>query len=212
VGREGSSLVHGDAGRLPLDFAASGLHLMTLSAHKIYGPKGAGALIADRSLPLEPLLHGGGQERGLRAGTENVAALVGFGKAAERAHGELEMRTRHMLALRERFEAGLNELPGLCVFAAAAPRLANTVQFGMAGMDGEALVMALDRQGFALSSGSACASGAGQPSPVLLAMGVAPELARTAVRVSFGAGNTEQDVDALLATLCKLRPGVIHFG
>ncbi|HLF95578.1 MAG TPA: cysteine desulfurase family protein [Methylococcaceae bacterium] len=214
--RERGVWLHSDAtqaaGRLPLDFASSGLHLMTLSAHKIYGPKGAGALIADRSLPLEPMLHGGGQERGLRAGTENVAALVGFGKAAELAYGELEMRTRHMLALRERFEAGLNELPGLCVFAAAAPRLANTVQFGMAGMDGEALVMALDRQGFALSSGSACASGAGQPSPVLLAMGVAPELARTAVRVSFGAGNTEQDVDALLATLCKLRPGVIHFG
>jgi cysteine desulfurase len=198
------------AGRLPLDFTASGVHLMTLSSHKIYGPKGAGALIADRSLPLEPLLHGGGQERGLRAGTENVLALVGFGKAAELAHLELESRARHLLALRERFEAGLSALPGVNVFAAGSPRLPNTVQFGMAGMDGEALVMALDRQGFALSSGSACASGAGEPSPVLLAMGVAPEQARTAVRVSFGAGNAKNDVDALLAALKNLRPGCIH--
>lgn len=214
--REQRVWLHSDAtqaaGRLPLDFAAGPLHLMTLSAHKIYGPKGAGALIADRSLPLEPLLHGGGQERGLRAGTENVAALVGFGKAAELALSEMETRSRHLLALRQRFEAGLGQLPGLHVFAADAPRLSNTVQFGMAGMDGEALVMALDRQGFALSSGSACASGAGQPSPVLLAMGIVPDLARTAVRVSFGIGNTGQDVDALLAALARLRPGAIHTG
>jgi len=205
VARDRGAWLHTDAvqaaGKIPLNFRACGVHLMSLSAHKLYGPKGAGALIADASIPLEPLLHGGGQERELRGGTENVAALVGFGKAAELARAELESRRVHLLWLRGMLEAGLAELGGVTIFARAAERLPNTVQFALAGIDGEALVMALDRRGFALSSGSACASGAGEPSPVLLAMGVDAERAKGAVRVSLGAGNGEADVARFIEAL-----------
>jgi cysteine desulfurase len=203
--RERGVWLHTDAvqaaGKIPLDFRGLGVHLMSLSAHKLYGPKGAGALIADASVPLEPLLHGGGQERELRGGTENVAALVGFGKAAELARLELESRRTHLRKLRDRLEAGLAQLGGVTIFARTAERLPNTVQFALAGIDGEALVMALDRRGFALSSGSACASGAGEPSPVLLAMGVQPDLAKGAVRVSLGTGNGEADIARFIEAL-----------
>lgn len=198
-------LMHCDAvqaaGKLPLDFPASGVHLMSLSAHKIFGPKGAGALVVDPSVTLVPLLHGGGQEHGLRGGTENVPAIVGFGKAAELARTELEERRRHALALRQRLESGLRALPDVTLFAEQAERLPNTVQFALAGFDGEMLVMMLDRAGIAVSSGSACGSGADEPSPVLLAMGVEPAVAKGAVRVSFGPANSEQEVDRLLAVL-----------
>lgn len=193
------------AGKIPLDFAASGLHMLSLSSHKIYGPKGAGALIAERALPLQPLLHGGGQERDLRSGTENVAAIVGFGKAAELARLEMAERARHTLQLRQSLEAALSLMPEVTVFAAGSQRLPNTLQFSVAGMDGEALVMALDRQGVAVSSGSACAGGAAEPSHVLLSMGVAPELARGAIRVSFGVGNDPDDVERFLDALKKAR-------
>ncbi|MFM8332692.1 MAG: cysteine desulfurase family protein [Candidatus Methylumidiphilus sp.] len=189
------------AGKLPLDFKTCGAHLLSLSAHKLYGPKGAGALVVDQSISLEPLLEGGGQERDRRSGTENIAALVGFGKAAELALAELESRRAHTLALRQQLEAGLAALPGAYLFAEHAPRLPNTVQFGLSGLDGEALLMALDRKGFAVSSGSACASGGGEPSPVLLAMGYAPDTAKSAVRVSLGQDNSAADISALLAAL-----------
>ncbi len=206
--RERGVVFHCDAvqaaGKIPVDFKASGVHVMSLSGHKIYGPKGVGALILDKSIAIEPLLHGGGQEQGLRGGTENVAAIVGFGKAAELALSELEDRRAQLLGLRKRLEAGLKTIPGAVVFAEGAERLPNTVQFGIAGYDGEALVMNLDRQGIAVSSGSACASGAGEPSPVLVAMGIEPEVAKSAVRVSFGKGNTEAEVDRFLDALKKL--------
>lgn len=206
--RERGCWLHSDAvqavGKVPVDFARSGLHALSLSSHKIYGPKGAGALIAERALPLQPLLHGGGQERDLRSGTENVAAIVGFGQAAELARQELAQRAEQASALRNRLEAALSAWPGATLFAQQAERLPNTLQFSLAGMDGEALVMALDRQGVALSSGSACASGAAQPSHVLLAMGIAPDIARGAVRVSFGAGNRQEDVDLFLAALQRV--------
>ena len=189
------------AGKIPLDFASSGLHILSLSSHKIYGPKGAGALVADRALPLQPLRHGGGQERGLRSGTENIAAIVGFGKAAELARLELDQRSQHTLSLRQRLETALRLLPGVVIFAEQAPRLPNTVQFSVTGVDGETLVMALDRQGVALSSGSACASGSAQPSHVLLAMGIPAEVARGAVRVSFGVGNQPEDIATFLVAL-----------
>lgn len=209
--RERGAYLHCDAvqvaGKIPLDFKTCGAHLLSISAHKMYGPKGAGALIADRSVPLEALLHGGGQERDLRGGTENVAAIVGFGKAAELAQAEMEARRGQLLGLRKRLEAGLENLPGITIFAQGAERLPNTVQFGIAGIDGETLVMALDRQGIAVSSGSACASGAGEPSPVLLAMGISPESAKSAIRVSLGKGNTESDVDRLLAALASIMTG-----
>jgi cysteine desulfurase len=194
------------AGKIPLDFKTCGAHLISLSAHKIHGPKGAGALAVDSAVELDPLLEGGGQERGLRSGTENVAALVGFGKAAELALAELETRRARWLALRQRLETGLARLPGTTLFAPNAPRLPNTLQFGLAGIDGEALLMALDRKGIAVSSGSACASGAGEPSPVLLAMGVDADTAKTAIRASFGQDTGEADIDALLAALEALKP------
>jgi cysteine desulfurase len=150
---------------------------------------------------LAPLLHGGGQEHGLRGGTENVAGIVGFGKAAELALAELAERRFRLLALRWRLEAGLKGLPGITIFAERAERLPNTVQFGVSGYAGETLVMNLDLKGFALSSGSACASGAGEPSPVLTAMGVDEETAKRAVRVSLGKGNTEAGVDRFIEAL-----------
>ncbi len=203
--RETGAYLHCDAvqaaGKTPVNFNASGAHLLTLSSHKLYGPKGAGALVVDKSVPLAPLLEGGGQERGLRSGTENVAAIVGFGKACELALAELESRNAHCLQLRLQLENRLAQLPGVTLFAGHAPRLPNTLQFGLGGMDGEALLMALDRKGFAVSSGSACASGAGEPSPILLAMGVAADTAKSAIRVSVGKDNGEADIEAFLATL-----------
>ena len=199
---ERGAVLHSDAvqaaGKLPLDFNIRGFRLMSLSSHKIYGPKGAGALILDPAVQLEPLLHGGGQERELRGGTENVAAIVGFGKAAELALAELSQRREHLFRLRLELEIGLQSLSGAIIFAEHAERLSNTVQFGLAGIDGETLVMALDRKGFAVSSGSACASGAGEPSPVLLALGVAPDIAKSAIRVSLGKDNQTSDIARFL--------------
>ena len=206
--RERGIYLHCDAvqaaGKIPVDFKAIGAHLLTLSSHKIYGPKGVGALIADKSAPLVPLLHGGGQENALRGGTENVAGIVGFGKAAELALTELNTRQVHLLDLRQHLEQGLEDLPGVTLFAKETRRLPNTVQFGVAGYDGETLVMALDRLGFAVSSGSACAGGAGEPSPVLTAMGLDAAVAKSAVRISFGKGNTELEVSRLLEALKSL--------
>jgi cysteine desulfurase len=203
--QEHGGILHCDAvqaaGKIPVDFKTCGAQLMTLSSHKIYGPKGAGALVANKTIELQALLEGGGQERNWRSGTENVAAIVGFGKAAELALAELDSRQTHALALRQRLEDGLAQLPNSVIFARYAPRLANTVQFAMAGLDGEALLMALDRKGIAVSSGSACASSAGEPSPVLLAMGVDAETAKGAIRVSLGKDNSEADIDQLLAAL-----------
>ena len=203
--RETGGYLHCDAvqaaGKLPLNFSNLGVHAFSLSSHKLYGPKGIGALVIDKSVGLAPQIEGGGQERELRSGTENVAAIVGFGKAAELALAEFETRTAHCLKLRQQLEQGLAQLHGVTVFAENAPRLPNTLQFGLSGMDGEMLLMSLDRKGFAVSSGSACASGAGEASPVLLAMGVDAETAKSAIRVSVGKDNSEADIEAFLSVL-----------
>ncbi|MEW6645828.1 MAG: cysteine desulfurase family protein [Pseudomonadota bacterium] len=206
VARAAGAVLHTDAvqalGKLPVDFAASGAHLMSVSAHKLNGPKGVGALLLDKAVDMEPLLHGGGQEKGRRGGTENLAGIVGFGRAAELAAAELAPRRERLLDLRQRLERGLQEqVPQAVVFAAQAERLPNTVFLALPGIDGETLLLELDRLGLALSSGAACGSGYSEPSHVLRAMGVAADLARCAVRVSLGAGNTEQDVDTLIAAL-----------
>lgn len=192
------------AGKIPLDFHALKADLMSLSAHKLHGPNGIGALIKGADIDLTPLHHGGRQEHGLRGGTENLAAIVGFGVAAQLAVQEREARAAHMLALRKRFEAGLKALDDARVFAESAPRLPNTVQFSLPGYTGEALLMALDRKGVAVSSGSACHSGSGEPSHVLLAMGVARDEAFGAIRISFSAHNSEAEVDKTLAILSRL--------
>ena len=189
------------AGKIPLKFIESGVHAMTLSAHKLYGPLGAGALIIDKRLPISKIQYGGTQEKNLRAGTENVPAIVGFGKAAELALAELQTRSLHVRVLRDALEKGLKQFNAVTIFAEKAERLPNTVQFGVAGYDGETLLMQLDRKAIAVSSGSACTSGKTEPSHVLKAMKVADTLANSAIRVSFGKENTMSDVDALLKAL-----------
>ncbi len=207
MAREAGALFHTDAvqaaGKLPLR-TGNGIGLMTLSAHKFAGPQGVGALVADRSIELEPLLHGGGQERGVRCGTQNVAGIVGFGCAAELAAAELDERSGRSCRLRDRFEAELRaRFPDAVIFAGTAPRLPNTSFFALPGIEGTTLVLGLDRRGLAVSSGAACGSGHDEPSHVLAAMGVPAETARGAVRVSFGPGNDEADVDALLTGLSE---------
>jgi cysteine desulfurase len=190
-------------GKRALDFRAlnaAGVHAMTLSAHKLGGPKGTGALVVDKRVELQPLIAGGGHERGLRSGTENVAAIVGFGLAAELAIASLDLRARQIATLRVDLEAGL-AVQGAVLFSGAAERLPNTTYFAFAGIDGETLVGKLDRAGFAVAAGAACSSANPEPSHVLLAMGVAPSLARGAVRVSLGPENTETQVREFLAAL-----------
>lgn len=190
-------------GKMPVDFRAlnaQGVNALTVSAHKIGGPQGAGALIVDKRIELEPLIAGGGHERGLRSGTENVAAIVGFGAACALAVERLEGVSRRLPGLRGRIEAGLAEI-GAVVFGREAPRLPNTVLFSIPGIEGETLVAQLDRAGFAVASGAACSSANPEPSHVLQAMAVPPVLARGAVRVSLGVSNTEQHMDDFLLTL-----------
>ena len=204
-------LLHVDAvqavGRIPCDIGALGADLLTLSAHKIGGPKGVGALVRAREdLHLaDPLIRGGGQERGLRAGTENVAGIAAFGAAAAAARQTGEVEAARMLALRDRLEAGLVSIaPGTVIFGREADRLPNTTLFTLAGMKAETAVIAFDLEGIAVSSGAACSSGKVQPSHVLAAMGVSPELLRGAVRVSLGFETTETDIERFLNAWRKL--------
>ncbi|HYA38541.1 MAG TPA: cysteine desulfurase family protein [Candidatus Methylomirabilis sp.] len=205
--RASDALFHTDAvqaaGKIELDFAASGVHLMSLSAHKMNGPKGVGALIVDAAVELKPLLRGGGQEKDKRSGTENVAGIVGFGAAADLAKARMTDYGTRVSRLRQRLESELSALGGVEIFGAAAERLPNTVCFGTAGVDGETLLLRLDRGGIAVSSGSACASQHREPSPVLRAMDIEPELALSAVRVSLGHDSTEQDIDTFVAALAS---------
>ena len=198
IARKHGAVMHTDAvqalGKLRLDFNALGVHAMSLSAHKIGGPQGMGALVLDKRVDLQPLLYGGGQEKGLRSGSENVAAIVGFGAACA------QLPLPESAALRNKLETGLQAL-GAVIFGGQAERLGNTSFFALDGVDGETLVMALDRAGYAVASGSACSSDSSDPSPVLMAMGVRPELAQGAVRVSLGPENTVQQVDGFLQAL-----------
>ena len=190
-------------GKLALDFRrvnAAGVHAMTLSAHKIGGPKGVAALVLDKRVEIEPLIAGGGHERGLRSGTENVAAIVGFGVACEHVGHALTYSRAIVLALRERLEQGLYSM-GARIFGAGVERLPNTVYFALPNLDGETLVGHLDRAGFAVASGAACSSANPESSHVLQAMGVSPDVARGAVRISLGASNTEEQAESFLITL-----------
>jgi cysteine desulfurase len=201
-------IVHTDAvqalGKIPVDFNQLGVDMLSLSSHKIYGPKGCGALVIGKGVTLKPVLMGGGQEQGFRAGTENAPAIIGFGKAAELVATELAQRAEHLLNLRNVLEGRLATIPGISIFAKEAERLPNTVQFGIEGMDGEMLLMKLDQKGIAVSSGSACASGGGKPSPVLAAMGISAELAKSAIRVSLGKDNTETEITEFINLLENL--------
>jgi len=204
---QGRAWFHSDAvqalGKIPLDFRsmnAAGVHALTLSAHKLGGPKGAGALVVDKRVDLAPLIDGGGHERGLRSGTENVPAIVGFGVACAEAVAQLQETTQRIKPLRAELERGL-AAQGARIFALAAERLPNTVYFSLPSLDGETLVAKLDRAGFAVASGAACSAANPQPSHVLLAMGVAPALARGAVRVSLGPQTTREEIAGFLQAI-----------
>jgi cysteine desulfurase len=195
------------AGRIPCDIKALKADLVTVSSHKIGGPQGVGAVVkaAEALHFADPLLKGGGQERGSRAGTENVAAIAGFGAAAREAAGGLVEEARRVAALRERLEAGLREIvPETVIFGTAAERLPNTTLFAVPGQKAETALIALDLAGIAASSGSACSSGKVTASHVLKAMGVAPALAAGAVRLSLGRNTTESEVEGLLTAWRKL--------
>jgi cysteine desulfurase len=201
-------IIHSDAvqalGKIPIAFNRLGVDLMSVSSHKIHGPKGCGALIVKRGRKINPLFLGGGQEQGLRAGTENVAAIVGFGKAAELAQAEFVKRETHLKSLKQLLEQNLESISELTIFSEQAPRLPNTVQFGIRGIDGEMLVMKLDQKGVCVSSASACASGGHQPSSVLTAMGIDANLAKSALRVSLGHTNTETEIIEFVTLLKSL--------
>jgi cysteine desulfurase len=213
LAHEAGALLHVDAiqaiGRIACNINDLGADLITLSGHKIGAPKGVGALIKrDQALHFtDALIRGGGQERGARAGTENVAGIVGFGAAAAAARLGLAQEAAHMAALRDRLEAGLRaRAPAAVVFGAQVERLPNTTLLAVPGIKAETAVIALDLDGIAVSSGAACSSGKVQPSHVLAAMGVAPALAQGAIRVSLGPSTTESEIDRFLDAwirLCK---------
>jgi cysteine desulfurase len=201
-------VLHVDAvqgvGRIECDIAALGADMLTISSHKLGGPQGAGALICHGDIQIaEPMIKGGGQERGLRAGTESIAAIAGFGAAAAIAANQADVE--RMAGLRDRFEAGLKmAMPDAVIFGENAPRLPNTTLFAIPRMKAETAVIAFDLNGIAVSSGSACSSGKVQPSHVLAAMGVEPALAQGAVRVSLGWSTSDRDVENLLRALTKV--------
>ncbi|MEA2830911.1 MAG: cysteine desulfurase [Bradyrhizobium sp.] len=202
-------LLHVDAiqafGKIPFNLNALDADLVTVSAHKIGGPKGVGAVIlAEGMLGLEPMLRGGGQELGRRAGTENVAGIAGFGAAVKAAMDALEKDLKRLESLRNRLEKGLREASGIIVFSDGVPRLPNTTLFTAPGLRAETAVIGFDLAGVAVSSGSACSSGKVQPSHVLQAMGFAPELAQGAVRLSLGWSTSDADIDRGLEAWRKL--------
>ena len=175
---------------------------MAITAHKFYGPKGTGALYVRAGLDVEPILIGGGQERGRRAGTENVAGIVGLGAAAKLALSDFDDEAQRLTQLRDRLEgAVLDRIPDAWVNAQGSPRTPNTASIGFEGIEGEPLVIALDLKGFGVSAGSACSSGAVEPSHVLTAIGLPKQRAKSCIRFSLGRQTTAEAVDALVEAL-----------
>jgi cysteine desulfurase len=212
---DAGGLLHVDAiqafGKIPFDIKSMGADLVTLSAHKIGGPKGVGAVVLAGDVQgLEPLLRGGGQELGRRAGTENVAGISAFGAAAKAAMAAMEADAIRLRGLKGRLEDGLKQTPGMIVFSDDAPRLPNTTLFTVPGLRAETAVIGFDLAGIAVSSGSACSSGKVQPSHVLEAMGMGRELAQGAVRLSLGWSTSETDIDVTLDTWRKLADALLR--
>ena len=210
-------LLHVDAvqgpGRIVCDFKALGADLMTLSAHKIGGPQGVGALIKRDAVDLDTQLKGGGQERGARAGTENVPGIAGFGAAAAAVSRSWRDEATHMATLRDRLEAGIKAIaPQAVVLGESASRLPNTTLFAVPGVKAETAVIALDLEGVAVSSGAACSSGKVTPSHVLAAMGVPAGLTRSAIRLSLGYSSTGAEIDAFLKAWAKLAESLYKSG
>ncbi len=219
IAREAGVLFHCDGvqalGKIPVD--VRGIDLYSMSAHKIYGPKGVGALYIRKGVSLKPLLYGGPHEHKMRAGTENVAGAAGFGRAARWVVEEGAAEAERVRVLRDRLEQGiLDRISGTHVNGGLAPRIPNTSNMRFDGIDSEPLLISLDLKGFAVSSGSACSSGATEPSHVLAAIGLTKEQARSSVRFSLGKSNTIEQVDALIeavenavAHLRKIAPAYV---
>ncbi len=198
------------AGRIPCHLSELGADLIAVSGHKLGGPKGVGALIRGDARAAEPLIKGGGQERGLRAGTENVMGIVGFGAACVAANQALTAEFAHMHALRDQLEQGLRDTtPDVVIFGAEVERIPNTTLFAVCGLKAETAVIAFDLEGTAVSAGAACSSGKVQPSHVLAAMGVAAPLAQAAVRVSLGWTTTESEVERFLSAWKRLSQSLL---
>ena len=199
------ALFHTDAvqalGHVPVDVSALGVDMMSFSAHKFGGPKGVGGLYVRKGVPLPPGLYGGGQEHGLRSGTENVAGIVGMAAALEESCAGMREAAARVAALRDRLIAGVLKLPGTRLTGDPAERLPGNASFVFDGIEGEALVLLLDQRGVCVSSGSACSAGALEPSHVLLAMGFSPDEARGALRLSLGPDNTREEIDEILHIL-----------
>ncbi|MGB9792754.1 MAG: cysteine desulfurase NifS [Thermacetogeniaceae bacterium] len=209
IARENGIVFHTDAvqtaGHIPVNVEKLGVDLLSLSAHKFYGPKGAGALYVRKGIRLMPILHGGGQEGNRRPGTENLPGIVGLGKAAEIAARELDSQNISVKGLRDRLVKGIIErIPDVKLNGHPERRLPQNAHFSFWGVDGSLLLRSLDMQGIAASAGSACSSGALHPSHVLLAIGLPLELATASVRLTLGRGNTQSDVDYCVEVLSKL--------
>ena len=198
--------IHTDAvqaiGKINVDFEELEIDAMTVSSHKIYGPQGAAALILNKKIDLYPYLMGGGQEKGLRSGTENIAVIVGFGKACERIQKNIVIINDKIKKYRDYLESELKNL-GAVIFAEQTERLANTTFFAFNNIDGSTLLTALDRKGYAIASGSACSSNTTKASHVLLAMGIEPDLAQGALRISLGIETKQEEIKSFLEVLKK---------
>jgi len=204
--KKAGAYMHTDAvqavGKIPINVEDLGVDYLTMSAHKIYGPKGVGALYVKKSAPLFPLVHGGHQEDGLRAGTYNNIGILGFGKAAELAASEVDGYGKNLSVLRDKLRQGLTEkIPNIKINGHQTDVLPNTLNVSFPGAEGESILLSMDMQGIEASTGSACASGSLEPSHVLLATGVGPELAHGSIRFSLGWGITESDIDYIIEVL-----------
>ncbi len=197
------------AGKVPLNVEAMGCDLLSISGHKLHAPQGVGALYVRKGTKLEAMMYGGRHERSRRAGTENVPGIVGLGKAAELAHARMACGESHLAAVRDRLECALLNIESAGVNGTGAPRVPQTLSIYFDGIEGEALVIALDLKGLAVSTGAACSSGAIEPSHVLMAMGLTPDRARSSIRLSLGEQNTMEEAEVAIAlvaeTVARLR-------
>jgi cysteine desulfurase len=209
IAHERGALVHTDAvqsaGKLPVDVKTLGIDLLSISGHKFYGPKGVGALWIRRGVRLVPIQTGGKHERGRRAGTENVSGIVGLGVAAERARAKMSAEGERLTQLRDRLEDGiLRSVPGTVVNGSRSPRVPNTTNISFDRIEAESLLIALDLEGIAVSTGSACSSGTLEPSHVLKAMGLPTHRTQNSIRFSLGAANTDAEIDRVIGVLPAL--------
>jgi cysteine desulfurase len=205
---EYGAFFHTDAaqsfGKIPMDVKEMNIDLMTVNAHKIYGPKGVGALFIRNGIRIEPLLHGGGHEFGLRSGTENVPGIVGFAKAVGLRREEMEREAERLTKMRNRLVKGTLEIQEAYLNGHPTKRLQNIANFRFSYIEGESLVLLLNDEGVAASTGSACSSRSSEPSHVLLALGLPPEEAHGSLRISLGKYNTEEDIDYILGVLPRI--------